>query len=103
MYVLPAGWSPGYKLLQSQLQAKKASLLQTKVQSVHVCHWITKEPDHPIDCCLHFDNINVDMHSHCYEGLVRIVDGTPINSIAPVLLKQSHYSARRIFQDFNPT
>ncbi|XP_076469355.1 splicing factor 45-like isoform X3 [Babylonia areolata] len=26
------GWSPGYKLLQSQLQAKKASLLQSKKQ-----------------------------------------------------------------------
>lgn len=93
------GWSAGYKLLQSQLQAKKASLLQTKQkQRPSVLAPV-------VDLKRHGDDgpISFNMHTGKIERLVAAPSPSPpILPSAPFIASEAIPSFTGVADEYNP-
>ncbi|XP_025106487.1 splicing factor 45-like isoform X2 [Pomacea canaliculata] len=95
------GWSPGYKLLQSQLQAKKAALLQSKKQRSSVLAPVVDlkrhSDDGPISFNLHTGRI--ERHPTSSAPAANVAVGA---TAAPFIASDAIPSFTGVTDEYNP-
>ncbi|KAK7485120.1 hypothetical protein BaRGS_00023660 [Batillaria attramentaria] len=89
------GWSSGYKLLQSQLQAKKASLLQsTKKQRTSVLAPV-------VDLKRHGEDVPISFNMQTGK-IERVAAPAPVLPAAPFIASEAIPSFTGVADEYNP-